>query len=302
MFTTSSGRLQPVWAFVLSALLSAAAFYVCASLAEAIAGDHVLRSELIFRPLLVVVLLGLFSWLLTTADHVEEHQVAAMGLPRVPGALRQFWSGSLLGMLLVGLAVLPIFVWGGGLSFVSHVTARTGPRVIAVVIILISGALAEELMFRGYPFQRLEEGIGSVAATAVFCLLFGAVHLLNPGASAWGLLNTMLIGVVLAVAYLRTRALWLPWGIHFAWNTTLGLVFGLPVSGLRTFNVVLRSTARGPLWLTGGAYGIEASASGAAVVLLGLLIVWRWPFAKLREAGTVSDEPLDPDGFSRIQS
>ncbi len=169
MFTTSSGRLQPVWAFVLSALLSAAAFYVCASLAEAIAGDHVLRSELIFRPLLVVVLLGLFSWLLTTADHVEEHQVAAMGLPRVPGALRQFWSGSLLGMLLVGLAVLPIFVWGGGLSFVSHVTARTGPRVIAVVIILISGALAEELMFRGYPFQRLEEGIGSVAATA--CLL-----------------------------------------------------------------------------------------------------------------------------------
>ena len=49
----------------------------------------------------------------------------------------------------------------------------------------------------------------------------------------------MLIGVVLSVAYLRTRALWLPWGIHFAWNATLGLVFGLPVSGIRLFNVVV---------------------------------------------------------------
>ena len=88
---------------------------------------------------------------------------------------------------------------------------------------LVAGSLAEELMFRGYPFQRLVEAIGAGGAIVVFSVLFGVVHLMNPGANPWGLLNTVVIGVVLSVAYLRTRALWLPWGIHFAWNATLGL-------------------------------------------------------------------------------
>ena len=87
--------------------------------------------------------------------------------------------------------------------------------------------------------SALVEAIGAGGAILVFSVLFGLVHLLNPGANHWGLLNTVLIGVVLSVAYLRTRALWLPWGIHFAWNATLGLLFGLPVSGIRLFNVVV---------------------------------------------------------------
>ena len=134
-------------------------------------------------------------------------------------------------------------------------------------------------MFRGYPFQRLVEAIGAGGAILVFSALFALVHFTNPGANAWGLLNTVAIGVALSVAYLRTRALWLPWGLHFGWNATLGLVFGLPVSGLRLFNVALRTTATGPSWLTGGSYGLEASLPGACVVLLGLIVVWRAPFA-----------------------
>ena len=120
------------------------------------------------------------------------------------------------------------------------------PRVGAVLIVLLVGALAEELMFRGYPFQHLEEGIGAVGAIVVFSVMFGAVHLSNPGASIWGLINTILIGILLSVAYLRTRALWLPWGIHFGWNFALGFLFGLPVSGLRIFNVVVRTSVTGP--------------------------------------------------------
>jgi hypothetical protein len=107
------------------------------------------------------------------------------------------------------------------------------------------------------------------------------VHLTNPGASFWGLLNTVVIGVVLSLAYLRTRALWLPWGFHFAWNATLGLVFGLPVSGIRLFNVVVHTAAFGPRWLTGAAYGLEASLPGVLVVLLALLIVARAPLRPL---------------------
>jgi hypothetical protein len=139
-----------------------------------------------------------------------------------------------------------------------------------VVFVLACGALAEELMFRGYPFQRLTEAIGPVAAVIVLSSLFGAVHLMNPHASRWGVINTALVGVLLSVTYLRTGALWMPWGLHFAWNATLGLVFGLPVSGLTEFSVLVRAQAEGPAWLTGGSYGIEASATGAVVILLGI--------------------------------
>ena len=130
-------------------------------------------------------------------------------------------------------------------------------------------------------FSGLVEAIGPGGAIVVFSVLFGLVHLTNPGASFWGLLDTVVIGIVLSLAYLRTRALWLPWGFHFAWNATLGLVFGLPVSGLRLFNAVIHTTANGPRWLTGGAYGLEASLPGALVVLLALLIVWRAPLMPL---------------------
>ena len=75
-------------------------------------------------------------------------------------------------------------------------------------------------------------------------------------------------GVLLAAAYLRSRALWLPWGIHLAWNAVLGVGFGLPVSGLTQFAVVVQGTAQGPEWLTGGGYGLEASVVGLGATKL----------------------------------
>ena len=186
------------------------------------------------------------------------------------------------------------------MSFRTSFSLYNVARAAIVVVVLISGALAEELMFRGYPFQRLVEGIGPAGAIVVFSVLFGVVHLSNPGASVWGLINTVAIGVLLSVTYLRTRALWLPWGIHFAWNTVLGLCLGLPVSGLRLFNVVVHASATGPKWLTGGSYGIEASAPGALAVVMGLVIVSKLPLSRLENPAVVSPpenqaEPALPD-------
>ena len=299
MFTDSGGRIRPIWAFVLSALLSAAAFLSVGYLAAAIAGDHVLRFEMIFRPLLTVVLLAVFSWLLTIGNHVETHRIAAQGLPLSPGWAKQFGIGCAIGFLLVLVAVIPIAIWGGLSLKITLNLLNTG-RAAAVLAIAISGALAEELMFRGYPFQRLVEGIGATGAIAVFSVLFGVVHLSNPGASVWGLINTVAIGVLLSVAYLRTRTLWMPWGFHFAWNTTLGLVLGLPVSGFRLFNVAVHATATGPKWLTGGSYGIEASVPGAFAIVVGLVTLWKTSLNPLHAPGTTSPrkdllEPTAPN-------
>jgi len=280
MFTDSEGRLQPAWAFVLSAIMSCAAFVVAGYLAAALAGDHILRFEAIFRPLLAAVLLAGFSWLLTVANHVESHRVAALGLPLTAGWARQFGLGSAIGASLVLVSVIPIVILGR-LNFRTTVSPHNLARAALVIFVVLAGALAEELMFRGYPFQRLVEATGAARAIVVFSILFGAVHLMNPGASAWGLINTIVIGIFLAVAYLRTRALWLPWGFHFAWNLTMGLLIGLPVSGFRLFNVVVHSTATGPKWLTGGGYGIEASATGALAIGVSLVIVWLLPLRPL---------------------
>ena len=299
MFTSSDGRLHPIWAFVLSALLSVVAFLVAGYSASAIAGDHVLRFEMVFRPLLAALLLAIFSWLLTVGNHVESHRIAAQGLPLSAGWARQFSLGCGIGFLLVLIAVFPVAIWGS-VSLRTSFSLYNLARAAIVLGVLVSGSLAEELMFRGYPFQRLVEAIGPAGAIVVFSVLFGVVHLSNPEASVWGLTVTVAIGVLLSVTYLRTRALWLPWGMHFAWNTVLGLMLGLPVSGLRLFNVAVHATVRGPKWLTGGGYGIEASAPGALAVLVGFAIVWKLPLNRLENPAVMSpsetqDEPLLPD-------
>ena len=89
------------------------AFLAAGYAAAAIAGDHVLRFEAIFRPLLAVLLLAIFSWLLTVGNHVEEHRIAAQGLPLSPGWARQFALGCGIGFLLVIVAVFSRWLSGG---------------------------------------------------------------------------------------------------------------------------------------------------------------------------------------------
>jgi len=303
MFTDSEGRLKPAWAFLLSALIACAAFMASGYFAAAVAGNHILQFEAVFRTCLVGLLLVEFSWLLTVGNHVESHRLAAQGLPISPGWAIQFFVGGALGLVLVGIAVGAVAI-AGRVAIRGTWAPHPLYRLALVLLVLLVGALAEELMFRGYPFQRLVEAIGPAGAILVFSMLFGLVHILNPGASLWGLLNTVAIGVVLSVAYLRTGALWLPWGLHFAWNATLGLVFGLPVSGIRLFNVVVHADATGPRWLTGGTYGIEASLPGAVAVLLGLAVVWLLPMKRLGNSPAIvaADLRNDPTGLQVVNT
>jgi CAAX protease family protein len=299
MFTTSTGKLHPVWAFVFSAILSALAFIISGNIAADVVGHRLFLFELVFRPLLSLLLIGIFVWLLTVGDEMDDHRVAAQGLPRTKGWLKQFVIGSAIGFLLTVIAVAPIHFWGH-----THTTFDRGliviPKIAAVIVVLLSGALAEELMFRGYPFQHLEEGVGPVWAIGIFSVLYGLLHLLNRGAGRMGVVNTILIGVLLSMAYLRTRALWLPWGIHFGWNATLGFLFGLPVSGFHFFNAFVRTTATGPKWVTGGSYGVEAGATGAFAILVGILLIWKLPVTRLPQPAAVT--PALPHTFSGIKS
>jgi membrane protease YdiL (CAAX protease family) len=270
----SDGRLHAGWRFLLAVPLVVASYVAAAVLAGLVAADWGRSGfEALFRPLLMGFAAAAFCTLLFVADRVPERLLAAQGLPR-RGAGRDAALGVAIGAGMVGFAGL-VVVLLGDLTLNVTLSAQTLLLALLQLWILATGAMAEEVMFRGYPFQRLTEAVGAIGATVLLSVMFAALHLSNPHAAlwSWGFLNTAAVGVVLAVAYLRTRSLWLPWGIHFAWNFALGVGLGLPVSGLTQFAVVVEGEASGPEWLTGGSYGLEASATGFAAILLGLAAV-----------------------------
>ena len=94
--------------------------------------------------------------------------------------------------------------------------------------------------------------------------------------------NTALAGVWFAVDYWRTRSMWLPLGLHWAWNWTMGSLLGLPVSGITSLTAapLLRATDRGPVWLTGGAYGLEGGLACTAALIAATVFVWRTTLLK----------------------
>ena len=269
------GRLRLGWRVALGIVIVLAANFLAGAIANATANSQ--RSfEAVYRPTLLILLAAAFCAMLLFADRVAENPLRALGLGR-----NHAWSDMASGMLVgifciaVGIAIMAAF---GGLSFTTRMTSRTAALVTVEVFILATGAMAEELMFRGYPFQRILEGAGTAVAIGVLSVFFGIAHRWNPHARDVALLslfNTIFVGVLLAIAYLRVRNLWLPWGIHFAWNATLGVVFGLPVSGLNDFSVVVHGKATGPVWLTGGAYGIEGGLAGTLGILAGFVpLLW----------------------------
>jgi membrane protease YdiL (CAAX protease family) len=221
-----------------------------------------------------------------------------LGLPKRPTAGREWKLGAALGWGLVVLAVLPMAAAG-----TLHIRFWTQPRAFTLLLLnlvtLAVGALAEEVAFRGYSFRRLIEAVGPVTATIVMSLLFGLGHLLNPGATWASTLVTILAGVLLSIAWLRTHGLWLGWGLHFAWNASMGILFGLPVSGITDFASIVQTRAFGRPWLTGGDYGPEGAAFTVIVLLIGIVVLvratrdyaWHYTYVPIVAAGYPMEAP-----------
>jgi membrane protease YdiL (CAAX protease family) len=274
LFLAPDRRLRPSWRFWISIVVFGFSIGFAGSLAMVVRKvGHGVGSEFVFRTAWLVFMLLGFALLLYALDRVRGHVLRAMGLALDRAAVRDSLVGTALGAGMVAASVAGIAVVGRLEFHWSGAWPQVGAAFLAVTYIIAVAAMAEEVAFRGYPFQRLVEGIGAAGGIILLSVLFGAVHLGNPHATIWGFLNTILIGAFLAIAYLRTRSLWLPWGVHFGWNFTLGVVFGLPVSGLTDFAIAVQGTATGPGWLTGGSYGIEASLTATVVIVASFFVL-----------------------------
>jgi membrane protease YdiL (CAAX protease family) len=159
--------------------------------------------------------------------------------------------------------------------------------VIFLIFMLAAGSVGEELLFRGYGLQILIASVGPWATILPLGILFGALHLGNPSATYLSSAITAGFGILFGYAYLRSRDLWLPIGLHFGWNFTLP-VFGVNMSGLRIrVTGYEMSWSAGRLW-SGGEYGPEASVLTLGALLLLLFYVWKIPVRR-------QDSPLvDP--------
>lgn len=208
-----------------------------------------------------------------------------------------WWQEYLLG---VGAAALMITAIVGVEQMVGTLsldlsTAPAGQLLSSLVISLVFfhlAAMFEELAFRGYPLQTLLQDVPPAWAVLITSTLFGLAHLLNPHTSLLSLFNTVLAGVWLAVAYVKTRRLWLCTGLHWSWNWTMHAIYGLNVSGLEGITPItlLSAHSSGPEWLTGGQYGPEGGVLVTSVVSVCTVVLWRIPWVGCRSTGQQSSD------------
>ena len=214
---------------------------------------------------------------------IEKLPWRSLGLTLHQGWFRDLLVGSVIGFVSLALAV-GIATAGKGLKFEINdaSAALLAKTMLGSAIMFIVAALAEEAIFRGYPLQTLARANLVALGVVGTSLAFAFAHLGNPNVLPVATItNTLLAGIWFAVAYLRTRSLWLPLGLHWAWNWALGTFFGIPVSGATLVShPLLKATDVGPGWLTGGDYGIEGGVAATVALAISTIFIWRAPGLK----------------------
>jgi membrane protease YdiL (CAAX protease family) len=210
---------------------------------------------------------------------LEELPFAALGCSVQRGWFRNLLIGSALGAASLFLAaLLTTITRGTRFSFDPAGFKLIGETLFVSILVFLFAAAAEEMLFRGYVLQTLTRANIAWLGVLLTSVPFAAAHLRNPNVVAgFTFVNTALAGVWLAVAYLRTRSLWLPFGLHWSWNWAQASLLGLPVSGIQRMAPapLLKAMNAGPDWLTGGAYGLEGGAACTIALLISTFVIWR---------------------------
>lgn len=230
-----------------------------------------------------IVVAGTFGLFLTgvlanllTMRIFDRRPFTDIGLATGAGATRNLLIG-----LLAGGGSAAAMLCAPLLAGTGHLVSRPNgvfawSSLLFYLAVLAFGAAGEEMIFRGYAFQLLVQKIGPFATVLPVGVIFGFAHSSNPHASLLGVLNTMLWGVLLGYAFLRSHDLWLPIGLHYGWNAVLPL-FGVNLSGLTI--EVTRYFYRwdlSPLW-SGGAYGPEGGLLTTIFAVALFLLLARAP-------------------------
>ncbi len=217
-------------------------------------------------------------------------------LPTRPTAATEWGMGVAVGWALAVVAVVPMMLAGD-----LHPNFWLQPRAFAMTLLslvaLLIVTLAQEVLFRGWLFTRLVRATGPTIATLLISGLVAMVSAFNPEMTALSLLVTFLLSVMFSLAYLRTHALWLPWGLHFAWSACTAVLFGLPLAGSKVYATLVDTSPSGHAWVSGRFYGPEGAffTAIAAMAAMGVLyavtrdLSWQYTLPEIVAAGYAMD-------------
>lgn len=291
IFFNGHGRVKSGWrftVFLLSFMILASSFsiaFVTLLMSLPIgAGENSL-----------VTLVGSFSILSTISiflgwfygKYFEDLPFRALGVWFTKYWFKNLILGLIIGAISIGFAAsIPFFF--GAISFQTNLSAGRSPIFLTLsftFLIFVVGAISEEVLFRGYLLQTMSRaklfGVGMLLTS----ILFASAHNANPSANLFSWFNTFLAGIWFSVAYWKTRDIWFPFGVHFAWNWVQGSVLGIKVSGIEDLATapLMRSEDFGPVWLTGGGYGLEGGIACTLALILSTGLIWILPFVKPNE-------------------
>ena len=231
--------------------------------------------ECVFLLFLAVLGFRTLDWIATRGTYSAQ----ALGLPRRATRGAEWATGAAAGWALALATVLPLLLT---LNLHSRLTLRPASLAAAglAMLTLLFAALAEEVIFRGYAFQRLIRAVGPSTAAVLTSVAFALFLALGTTGhhTLLAFVGSLLLGLLLATAWLRTHALWLGWGLHFAYRAVTAVALGLPVAGRTDFGAggsLADSYASGPRWLTGGGFGLDAALLTGPILLAGLALLYR---------------------------
>lgn len=259
--------------FLLAWALASILFSLMSVLVAPLAGDA--RAGMLVQVLVMLLSSILAGWVMLAA--VDRRPIGALGFAAEPAAGRDSAVGFAAGGAMLALAVLLLTVASMARWVADAGSAGEYVAALALSLAFFAvAAAAEEAAFRGYAFQALVQGIGAWPAILLTSALFALLHAANPSVTPVALANIFLAGVMLAVAYLKTRSLWFATAVHLGWNWTMQSLLGFPVSGLNEFDTPLYDVRElGPDVLTGGAFGPEAGLAATLAIAAGAAWIWR---------------------------
>lgn len=261
--------------------------------------SHALHAELFLHLLgaiFVVILLAAgfsaLNWLAARNGSLR----STNALPIRETSASEWRTGVALGWGLLLITVLPMMLTGN-----VHPAFWLAPRAwglsLLAVLTLLVGALGTELAFRGFLFRSLLAATGPVTASLLLSLVYALMTGSSFTVTPFSFLTSFLVGLLFSMAYLRTHALWLCWGLRFGWLVSMGVIFGLPLSGAENYAGLVETQSSGPIWLTGGQYGPEGSLIAVPVLILGMFLLFRvtrhyaWEYT--HEAIVAAGYPMD---------
>ncbi|MFI1990946.1 lysostaphin resistance A-like protein [Actinoplanes sp. NPDC020271] len=205
-----------------------------------------------------------YRWVVRRTEHRDVTELAAGG--------SRFAVGALIGAAMFASVAVNLSLNGsfhvGGIGSV--------PNTFGILGFMAAAAVTEEVLFRGVLFRIVEERLGTYPALVLTGVAFGAMHLMNDKATLWGALAIAVeAGFMLAACFAAFRSLWVPIGLHFAWNFLLAGIFSLTSSGNGLGKGLLDVTITGPELFTGGEFGPEGgvAAVGAGTLLTLVFLV-----------------------------